>query len=133
MTEAKNTRDAYDDYVKKFPYNTIDSLLDHANNILQESKKYYVKLFKKEDGDCYKIHQMAAAAQIFNPLYIKDMSNADIVVTLHELADKLVHFQYSHFTENFISRLKKEIPGVVNEANFDSDLDKFENSEGFSS
>ena len=33
MAKAKHARDSYDDYVKKFPYNTIGSLLDHANNI----------------------------------------------------------------------------------------------------
>lgn len=74
---------------------------------------------------------MASAAQIFNPLYIKDMSEVDIIFFLHHLADKLVHFKYRCFTDNFIQRLNSEMVHVVAEAKQNRILDLYAPSNTF--
>ena len=77
---------------------------------------------------------MIEGARIFNPLFLKGQCDANIVTRLHLLADsKLVHFGYTHFTEEFIVELKKEIPKVVAEANRGHDLDMISPSKLFES
>ena len=38
-----------------------------------------------------------------NPLFLTGNSDAEIITMLHPLADKLIHFGYTRFTEEFIS------------------------------
>ena len=52
------------------------------------------------------MRQMAEASQIFNPLLLKDIDT--IVTTIHYLADKLRYFGYSHFSEVFMTGLKRQ-------------------------
>ena len=63
------------------------------------------------------------AANKFNPLLLTGKSDAEIITMLHPLAGKLIHFGYTHFTEEFIVQLKKELPKIVEEANKEHDLD----------
>ena len=104
---------AYDLYLEQYSYMTHAALMEHGNNILQQSKDYYLKLFRSEQGDCYNIREMATVAQLFNPKFIKDMTDADIVVTLYELTDNLTYFKYRKFNASFIHRLKTEMKEVV--------------------
>ena len=67
---------------------------------------------------------MAEASQIFDPIFLNDIDATTIVTKLHYLADKLRYFRYSHFSEAFITRLKKETKDVVHEAKCDHDLDR---------
>ena len=60
------------------------------------------------------MRQMSNAAKIFNPMFLAGKSEAEVVTVLHPLADKLIHFGYEQFTEEFITQLKKEIKLVVN-------------------
>ena len=73
-------------------------------------------MFRSEQGGWYDIHQMATAAQLFIPKFIKDMIDADIVVTLYELADNLTYFKYRQFNASLVCRLKNEMKEVVKEA-----------------
>ena len=66
---------------------------------------------------------MAEAARIFDPLFLAGKSDAEIITILHPLAYTLIHFGYTHFTDDFIVQLKKKIPNIVEEANKEHDLD----------
>ena len=70
------------------------------------------------------MREMSKSVQIFNPIFLNTKSSADIVTKLHFLADKLGVFNYSHFSDTFIARLKKEMWGVVKEAKRDHDLER---------
>ena len=129
--ESKEASDEYNNYMAQFPHQTCEALVQYSKAILKQAKEYYVKLFKTEGGDCYDIRQMASVAQMFNPLYIKDMTEADVIVNLYELADKLKHFKYRHFNATFIRRLKLEMLSVVAEARNFHDLDKYKPSDKF--
>jgi len=119
---------AYDDWKKQYPHRTKIELMDHGKNILKPVGQYYHDQFTSEDGDCYPMREMSEAAQMFNPIFLAKMSDADIVVTLHYLADKLTAFDYRHFDDKFIKKLKKEMPSVVEEAKGDHDLDRIPSS-----
>ena len=91
---------------------------------LGPSGEYYKKLFNEEDGDCYDIRQMVEATQIFNPIFLKDMSDTDVCTVLYNLADKLKYFHYDKtITDQLLDNLKKEMPKFVKEAKRDHDLD----------
>ena len=74
---------------------------------------------------------MAEAAQIFNPIFLATLSDADIESTLHFLADKLVAFGYRHFHPRFIKDLKNEMHDVVREAKRDHDLGRLKASDKY--
>ena len=57
-------------------------------------------------------------------MFLAGKTEAEVVTVLHPLADKLIHFGFEKFTEDFISQLKKEMQMVVNEADRDHDLNK---------
>ena len=67
---------------------------------------------------------MASAAKMFSPIFSGGKSNAEVVTVLNPLADQLKSFGYTHFTEEFIDKLKMELPNIIEEANKDHDLDK---------
>ena len=67
---------------------------------------------------------MADVAQIFNPIFIANQSDADIVTVLHHLAENLITFYFRHFDDKFIKMLKKEIQAMVNEEKGDHDLER---------
>ena len=52
------------------------------------------------------------------------MSEADTVIYLHDLADRLVYFNDHHFTPDFIHRLKSDMANVFPESR-QHDLDMF--------
>ena len=62
---------------------------------------------------------------------MKDIDATTIVTTLHYLADKLRYFGYSYFSEAFITRLKREMKDVVQEAKHYHDLDRINPSKTF--
>ena len=74
---------------------------------------------------------MSEAAQIFNPLFLKNMNDTTIVTELHFLADKLSFFGYDQFSKRFILKLKKEMKQLVNEAKRNHDLDKIKSTKQF--
>ena len=90
---------------------------------------YYKKLFKDEGGDCYDFYQMADACDIFNPLYLKDIDETKMITVLYGKAEKLKFFKYKRiFDDDFIGRLKKEMPNVLEVAKEDHNLDAMEGS-----
>ena len=109
---------------EKYRCTTRDEILDYSKAVGAPVIDYYNKLFNTTGGDCYNIRQIVKAAKIFNPLYLTGHSDADIITILYPLADKLIHFGYSIFTEEFIAQFKKEISNVVKEADEDHNLDK---------
>ena len=119
---------AYDDWKSQYPHRTKTELMDHGKNILKPVGQYYHDQFTSEDGDCHPMRVMSEAAQIFNPLFLAKMNDADIVTVLHYWADKLTAFGYRHFNDKFIKNLKKEMPSLVKEAKRDHDLDRIPSS-----
>ena len=61
----------------------------------------------QKDGQCN---------QKINPLFLKGKSDTEIVTILHPLANKLKHFGYRHFTQEFIDNLKIELHLIVQES-----------------
>ena len=118
-------------WTEKFPYLSTDSLIDHAKSIGQPAIDYYNKVYNTEAGDCYNVRQMVDASQIFNPIFLKGKSDTEIVTVLHPLVDKLIHFGYPQFTEDFLNQMKKEIPKLLNEVNRHHDLDEIKPSKLF--
>jgi hypothetical protein len=114
--ESEELHKLFEEWKEKFPHRTPDALLAHGKSILHPAGEYYNKLFLEEDGDCYNIRQMSEACLIFDPIELSKMSETDIVVTNHKRADLLEFFRYKQFTDDFIKRLKKEMPALVKEA-----------------
>ena len=56
--------------------------------------------------------------------FLAGKSDAEVVTVLNPLANQLKFFGYTRFTEEFIDKLKMELPKIVEEANKDHDLDK---------
>ena len=72
---------------------------------------------------------MSEASNIFNPLVLKDIAKTKIVTVLYGMAEKLKFFKYkSIFRDDFIDRLKREMPSVVKEAKKDHNLDNIQGS-----
>ena len=111
----------YNTWNDEFTFFTREQLINHAHSVGQPAIDYYNKLFNSESGDCYNLRQMTNAAKIFNPMFLAGKSEAEVVTVLHPLADKLMHFGYVHFTEDFITQLKKETQKVVDEADKEHD------------
>ena len=74
---------------------------------------------------------MTKVAKIFNHMFLAGKSEAEVVTVLHPLADKLMHFGYVQFTEDFITQLKKETQKVVDEADKEHNLDRIKPSKLF--
>ena len=87
--------------------------MDHAKTIPQPTWYYYNNLFPKEGEDCYDMIRMASATKKINPQHLKGKSEAEIVTDLHYEAEKLLHFNYHHFTPDLICRLKNAFPYMV--------------------
>ena len=121
----------YNTWNDEFTCVTIEQLIDHAHSVGQPAIDYYNKLFNSESGDCFNVRQMTNAAKIFNPMFLAGKSEAEVVTVLHPLADKLMHFGYVQFTEDFITQLKNEIQKVVDEADKEHDLDRIKPSKLF--
>ena len=120
---------SHEDWKLEFMHRTHDTLLQHGKQVLQPAFGYYKKLFIEDGGDCCHMSKMAEACEIFNPILLKDISETEIVTVLHYMADKLIHFKYTEiFTEDFIRRLKKEMPGVVEAAKPNHNLDNIKGS-----
>lgn len=66
---------------------------------------------------------MVGATKISNPLFLTRKADAESITMLHLLADKLMHFGYNYFIEEFIVQLKKKLPNITEEANKEHDLD----------
>ena len=64
-------------------------------------------------------------------MFLAGKSEAEVVTVLHPFVDKLMHFGYKQFTEDFITKLKKKIQKVVDEADKDHDLDRIKPSKLF--
>ena len=76
---------------------------------------------------------MADTAKFFTPIFLTGISDDEVITILNPLADQLKYFGYTHFTQDFIDKLKKELPKLVEEANHDHDLDKIKPSRTFKS
>ena len=74
---------------------------------------------------------MSESVQLFNPVFLSEISDTEIVTKLHLLADKLTYFEYPQFNHNFIKGLKKEMPDVVKKAKRNCDLDAIDASKQF--
>ena len=122
--KLKEIQKSFKEWKPKYPSRTRDDLYDHGKSVLGPSGEYYKKLFNEEDGDCYDIRQMVEATQIFNPIFLKDMSDTDVCTVLYNLADKLKYFHYDKtITDQLLDNLKIEMPKFVKEAKQDHDLD----------
>ena len=116
---------------EKCPYLSTDSLINHAKSIGQPAIDYYNKVYNTEADDCYNVRQIVDTSQIFNPIFLKGKSDTEIVTVLHPLVDKLIHFDYPQFTEDFLNQMKKEIPRLLNEVNRYHDFDEIKPSNLF--
>ena len=103
----------YNTWNDEFTCVTIEQLIDHAHSVGQPAIDYYNKLFNSESGDCYNVRQMTNAAKIFNPMFLAGKSEAEVVTVLHPLADKLMHFGYVQFTEDFITQLRRRFKRLL--------------------
>ena len=70
------------------------------------------------NSDTYKT---AKACNIFDPLVLKDIAETEIVTVLYGMAENI-------FRDDFIDRLKREMPSVVKEAKRDHILDNIQGS-----
>lgn len=96
------------------------------------AKEYYSHLFTDPEGGCSNIVYMAEAAELSNTVMLSNISATEIVTKLHYLADKIIYLKYDgYFTEGFIKRLKKELPGVVKEAKRDHELDRIKGNKQY--
>ena len=111
------------------PHRRLESLAQHGKDILTPAADYFNNIFVKEDGECHHTIEIAEAAQMFNPIYLAKLSDADIVTLLHDLAEKLKATKFKQFeNKSFMRRLKEEMPALVKAAKRDHDLNKFEPS-----
>ena len=82
------------------------------------------------NSDTYKT---AKACNIFDPLVLKDIAETDIVTVLYGMAEKLKFFKYKNiFRDDFIDRLKREMPSVVKEAKRSHNLNNIQGSRQYS-
>eukprot|EP00956_Cyclotella_meneghiniana_P022385 scaffold42336_cov60-Cyclotella_meneghiniana.AAC.1 len=122
--KLKEIQKSFKEWKSKYPSRTRADLYDHGKSVLGPSEEYYKKLFNEEDGDCYDIRQMVEATQIFNPIFLKDMSDTYVCTVLYNLADKLKYVHYNKtITDQLLDNVKKEMPKFVKEAKRDHDLD----------
>ena len=124
-------KERHDKFNSTYPAQTKETLLEHAKQLLAPCTEYYKDLFQSEEGDNHDMRVMAEAAQIFNPIFLATLSDADVESTLHFLADKLVAFGYRHFNPRFIKDLKNEMHDVVREAKRDHDLGRLKASDKY--
>ena len=127
----RNARKALEDWNVEYPYQSREDLLIHAQNLVNNANDYYKKIFSTEGEDLYHIRQVSEAAQIFNPIYLKDMDETTIVTDLYYLADKFSFFEYKQFTHELMVRLKQEMKALVDEAKRDHHLDRIIPSKTF--
>eukprot|EP00985_Skeletonema_marinoi_P022664 scaffold14587_cov81-Skeletonema_marinoi.AAC.2 len=63
---------------------------------------------------------------MFNPIFLAGLSDSDVEVVLHDLAEKLKATKFKQFeNDKFMRRLKEEMPKVLNAAKRDHGLDKY--------
>ena len=117
---------AFTQWQLEFPYRTLESLVQHGKDILKPAADYFYNIFQKEDGECHHTLEIAEAAQMFNPIFLAGLSDSDVEVVLHDLAEKLKATKFKQFeSDTFMRRLKEEMPKVLNAAKRDHGLDKY--------
>ena len=88
-------------------------LIGQDKAIIQPAWDYYNNLFHKEGEDCYDMRRMAYATNVSNPKTLKGKSEAEIVPVLHYEANKIMYFNYHHFTPDLIRQLRNEFTKLV--------------------
>ena len=91
----------------EFRFVTRKELLEHTRTTDLPKINYYNNIFNDEKGDCCHIRQMMRAAKSFDPLFLTEKLDAEIVTMLHPLADKLLYFGYNHSADFLLFNLKK--------------------------
>ena len=59
-----------------FLHYTLNSLLAYGQYIFSKINEYYTKLFITEGGYCLHVIDIMEVLQIFNTLFLKDITNA---------------------------------------------------------
>ena len=74
-------------------------------------------LFLERNDDLFRFRKAIKAAKIFDPFLLAVLP----LESLAERIDELSHFQYPEFNQEFLDRMKKEVPPAVSDAlqNFD--------------
>eukprot|EP00979_Chaetoceros_neogracilis_P003467 scaffold598_cov207-Chaetoceros_neogracile.AAC.5 len=124
----------YFKWTDKFPHRTRVDLLQFASELGEPGKEYFRKQFLDPDGDLFNAKQVAdCCGTLFNPLWLKERDHDIELEMMCRKADELLPlFGFSEFTEDFITQLKKEIPGILARTNtYEFDWDGMENSRLF--
>ena len=116
-----------DEWEKDFPNTTVDDLIQYGKDIAQPALDYYARNFNEEGGDIYKLKRAARACQVFNPFMYTELD----IVSLELLIDDLAYFGYRHFTKNFLTKMKKELPLAIEHANKKFDWDSIKSSKQY--
>ena len=85
-----------------YPHHTQELVIQHDKSLIDHPADYYEKIFQTERYNCYDVRYMSDSVQISNTIYLKGMSDGDIIVSLNELADKINHFNDTQFTPRLI-------------------------------
>ena len=75
----------------------LESLVQHGKDILKPAADYFYNIFQKDDGECHHTLEIAEAAQMFNPIFLAGLSDSDVEVVLHDLAEKLKATKFMQF------------------------------------
>ena len=113
----KKHNSSIDEWNIEFPNTAVEDLIQHGKDIVQHALNYYICTFNQEEGDIYRLKRAATSCQVFNPFVLKEWNLASLEI----LIDNLVYFEYRHFTEKFISKMKKEIPIAIEHTNHYND------------
>ena len=102
----------------KFPHRNRNTLIHHGKDMMQPMPLYYRSLFNNVEGDCYHLRQGSIGCKIFDPIFLKGKSND--MTQLYLLCDKLNHFGFKLFTDDFIKKMKVELKDAVHVATIDT-------------
>ena len=89
---------------------------------VQKGIDYYIKTFNQSKGDMYKYKKALFAASVFDPLLVNDMSELQV----EELVDGLSHFGFKQFDNQFLVKLKGEVPTLIQHAQLPFDWSRVE-------
>jgi hypothetical protein len=85
---------------------TVEEFIAFGKNCVQPGYDYFRKLYVQEQGKLHNLYMALKGAEIFDPLKVKDMTEAATMLQ----ADLLQRFGFPEFTDAFIAGLKEEIP-----------------------
>ena len=80
--------------------------------VIQPGLDYYKSKYLEESGDLYHLRQSAFAARVFDPFYLAVADHQMLCL----LVESLKHFDYPEFTDEFLEKLKAELPRARQQA-----------------